>query len=346
MVYDITSRKSALQTLQDLTGFSCQYWDYEIYKYQKLHQSTIAVDTVDILNDIMERHNLNIDNLNLNNLEVYFFHVTTSNNACEDYYKYGMLNLQSVYSNTDTELRRFLDEEGIYVDLEGKTITVDENVYSISTDKGITIYAERKKNKGFYVGNKFYDDFNICGFFCFDKNDPYGGNVDKRPEILNDILKFTRYDICKVWENSHDTYIIKVKVNFREISPYFSNEKDDSSLKHALLRMAFDRYYYIEDLERICILHKNVSVDSSNILYAFRHDFDRGCMLNDNVVNFKGKRYGVTYSENNGEYIAVITLENMKHISAKAATKEMVKFELDNLLFELEEKAEARKHMN
>lgn len=346
IVYDITSRELALQTLQKLTNFSGQYWDYEIYKYQKLYQYAIYTDTEELLNDIMERHNLTIDKLDLDNLDVCFFHVTTSNNECDDYYKYGVLDLQSVYRNSDTELRKFLDEREIYIDLDGKTICVEGKIYSISTDNGRTDYYDRQADKGYYVGNKFYNDFSICGFFCLKPNEPYGGGVDKRPEILNDICRFTRYNICKEWEQSHKTYIIKIKVCFNSIAPFFCSKDDEYSIKKELLKMAFDRYYYMEDEEKICILRKNVTIDRNGILYAFRHDFDRMCDMSENIVNFKGKQYGVSYTEKDGEFIAAILLDNMKHIVGKANTKEMAKLLLDAKLFELEQKVEVRKNVD
>ncbi len=60
--------------------------------------------------------------------------------------------------------------------------------------------------------------------------------------------------------------------------------------------------------------------------------------MNDNTVIFKGKKYGVNYVEKNGEYIASILLENMKHIIAKGNSKETAKLFLDAKLFEMEEK--------
>lgn len=60
--------------------------------------------------------------------------------------------------------------------------------------------------------------------------------------------------------------------------------------------------------------------------------------MDDNTVIFKGKKYGVSYIEKNGEYIASILLENMKHIVAKGNSKETSKLFLDAKLFEIEEK--------
>lgn len=66
----------------------------------------------------------------------------------------------------------------------------------------------------------------------------------------------------------------------------------------------------------------------------------------EDIVIFKGKKYGVSYTEKEGEFIASMLLENMKHIVGKANTKEMAKLSLDAKLFELEQKAETRKNMD
>lgn len=61
--------------------------------------------------------------------------------------------------------------------------------------------------------------------------------------------------------------------------------------------------------------------------------------MGNNTVFFKGKKYGVSYVERDGEYIASILLENMKHITSHASNKEMAKLLLDARLLELEEKS-------
>lgn len=68
--------------------------------------------------------------------------------------------------------------------------------------------------------------------------------------------------------------------------------------------------------------------------------------MEDNTVIFKGQKYGVSFTERNGEWVASIMLENMKHITATAADKDMAKLSLDVKLHELEEKAIERKRMD
>lgn len=68
--------------------------------------------------------------------------------------------------------------------------------------------------------------------------------------------------------------------------------------------------------------------------------------MENNTVIFKGKKYGVSYVECNGEYIASILLENMNHIASQAPNKEMAKIFLDAKLFELEEMSNERKLMD
>ncbi len=66
----------------------------------------------------------------------------------------------------------------------------------------------------------------------------------------------------------------------------------------------------------------------------------------EDIVNFKGKKYGVSFTEKDDEFIASILLDNMKHIVGKANTKEMTKLSLDAKLFELEQKARIRKNID
>lgn len=65
--------------------------------------------------------------------------------------------------------------------------------------------------------------------------------------------------------------------------------------------------------------------------------------MDDRLVKFKGRLYVVNYSEKDGEYTAFITLDNLKHISVSSESKEFAKLKLEVKLYELEEKAEARK---
>lgn len=68
--------------------------------------------------------------------------------------------------------------------------------------------------------------------------------------------------------------------------------------------------------------------------------------MENNTVIFKGKKYGVSFVERNGEYFASILLETMKHITTHAPNKEMAKILLDVRLFELQEKSNERKTMD
>lgn len=56
------------------------------------------------------------------------------------------------------------------------------------------------------------------------------------------------------------------------------------------------------------------------------------------------EKYGINCSKINGEYIASITLENMKSISTKADNEETAKLLLSAKLYEFEEKERLRKY--
>ena len=66
-----------------------------------------------------EKYRSIIDKIDIENLEIVAFQVTSNSNDCADIKKYGLRNLQWVLSN-DTELNRFLDENHICFDIEKK----------------------------------------------------------------------------------------------------------------------------------------------------------------------------------------------------------------------------------
>lgn len=57
-----------------------------------------------------EKYHSIIEKIDVENLEIVAFQVTSNSNDCADIKKYGLRNLQWVLSN-DTELNRFLDEK-------------------------------------------------------------------------------------------------------------------------------------------------------------------------------------------------------------------------------------------
>ena len=112
-----------------------------------------------------EKYHSIIEKIDVENLEIVAFQVTSNSNDCADIKKYGLRNLQWVLSN-DTELNRFLDENHIRFDIEKKLMHIDDISYDVDFEKYRNLDVISKRGEQLYrIGHKLYYDFQINAFF-------------------------------------------------------------------------------------------------------------------------------------------------------------------------------------
>ncbi len=232
MIYDIRTPESATQTLADATGIPYNIWVYESYLFD-------GCAGTDYLCDIIEKYNGHLPSFD--DLYLIISHITTSANSCAEIAENGIGDLQSAYRNTNSELRQFLDRNGISIDLDSAYLSYNGQRYSIEYDgDNCPRDDESTEYKAWSVGGKFYFDNGLCGFFAIDPEISYGGSVHIRPEILYNIDELLNTDLADEWKNSHSAYEITFKIHSRELDLYSQNNDDDEEKVIGLLLKAFN----------------------------------------------------------------------------------------------------------
>lgn len=194
-----------------------------------------------------------------------YFHVTTSANDCTAIKKYGILDLKQAYICKESEIRIFLDQHGVLLDLDNGLLTFNGRTYDI------TFYSEKCPRTGTQeylcqsIGRKFYYDYTTCGFLSVWERSPYGGQVHCRPEILWDIDNLLRLDLSGEWEQSHFPYEITAHVKGSDI--VFDGDEDQSDKDKVLmyLTMAYDTAFG-EPFEHVLLMKNGVQIPPTDII--------------------------------------------------------------------------------
>lgn len=176
-----------------------------------------------------EKYHSIIEKIDVENLEIVAFQVTSNSNDCADIKKYGLRNLQWVLSN-DTELNRFLDENHIRFDIEKKLMHIDDISYDVDFEKYRNLDVISKRGEQLYrIGHKLYYDFQINAFlFCKDIYDY--STIHETPEFfytlssLNEVTK----GIDKKWKKICKSYVVKFTSKLKDFAyfTFYENERE------------------------------------------------------------------------------------------------------------------------
>lgn len=177
--YDIRSSANACKTLVELSGVELSTWEKYVghereYRY-----------TDDLVEDVIKTYG----QLPKNYLDFDFiyFHVTTSANNCASIKKYGILDLKQAYLCKESEIRIFLDQHGVLLNLDKGLLTFNGRTYDITFRSGNCPRTGTQEYLCWSIGRKFYFDYTTCGFLSVWERSLYGGQVHCRPEILWDV---------------------------------------------------------------------------------------------------------------------------------------------------------------
>ncbi len=115
------------------------------------------------------------------------------------------------------------------------------------------------------VGRKFFYDYTTCGFFSICVDTPYGGQVHRRPEILEDIGKLLQLNLEQEWIKNHKPYEIVVKISGNQI--VYCGSEDDSEEEKVLRYLAKAYMTFKEGTSEEPVLMKNgVQIMPSDII--------------------------------------------------------------------------------
>lgn len=256
MIYDIRNTEYAKQTLSRLTEVPISVWKWYNYREQEYQ----CID--DLVLDVVKKYGKLPDSYT--DWQFVFFHITTSANECESFNKHGILDLKHSYSCCDSELRKFLDDNNICIDLDAQELSYCGRKFDIS----FVSYPQQDDTIDYYcwsIGRKLFYDYAVCGFLSICNENPYGGMVHFRPEFLDDIDNLLGLDLSEKWISTHNAYEIVAKVSGEKI---VYDGYDDESEKDKVLKYLTIAYFnaFKEPDEKVLILKNNVQVPPSEIL--------------------------------------------------------------------------------
>ncbi len=159
MLYDIRTSEKAATTLETLTGVNRTIWLAEQYKNYGRIDYTYADDDV---RNIITKHGGHYPDLN--DLEMVVTHISTSSEKCRQIRQHGIVDLVKAYEFANSELRQFLENYEINIDIEACRLTYKKRVYDISYGK-CPPHCDIEAHAAWSVGRKFYYDFTVCGFY-------------------------------------------------------------------------------------------------------------------------------------------------------------------------------------
>lgn len=188
MIYDIRTTESAKETLVNLTGILFEEW--------KTYET--GDELADMIGSIA-------DNIKLSHLIFKGTHITTSRNRCSDIEKYGLLGLDKIYNTEDSDFRKFLNENDVYINFEEKWISHKSEVIELT---GIS----SRENRAFFLANRINDDFGTNIFLCMPSYTAYETGIHTRPELLMNIDQVFATNLSELWIEQSKSYRVEVEV--------------------------------------------------------------------------------------------------------------------------------------
>lgn len=255
-VYDIRTSESAARTLKSFTGVDISIWN----KY--ISQQKNYPNTDDFVRNVLAKYGHMPPDLK--KWSFTYFHISTSANQCENFRKQGILDLKNTYSCLDSELRMFLDNKEIRIDLSKRILKYKKHEYNIEYVK--TPYEFNSQEKACWlIGRKFYYDYTTCGFLSIDPQTPYLGEVHRRPEILSDIDNLLKLNLSEEWSMNHYPFEIVAMVQGSDIVCDAENDQDGND---RIINYLAKAYYAAFDSpsEEIILLKNGVHVKPKQII--------------------------------------------------------------------------------
>lgn len=244
--YNILTPDNAQETLQRLTGIPIDEWKI----IRKNYNNNQVVD--DYLDDILKTRKIVLPSFS--SIRFTFSHITTSANCCESIRRYGLINC--AYTHPQTELYKFLMENGIVIDKRNHVLSYKGKHFDISFEK-CDFVSGTEANLAWLIGRKAYYDYGICGFLSYG-NTPYPGNVHIRPEILLNIDDLLQTNLSDIWEKDHHTYEVIAQTDSDKIIL-----DDDNPMMAYLVRAFWSAFWTNESL---ILLKPNIDVLPTGIL--------------------------------------------------------------------------------
>lgn len=258
MIFDIRTTPLARKTLENITGIPHYIWLENLYKESDFGSPD------DFVEDIIRQYAHGNLPASYYDFDFVYSHITTSANGCKSLRTHGILDLKSTYACEDSELRQFLDEHNIYINLETAQLYCENKEFNISFGPCPNNH-DSYEYKCWSVGRKFYYDYCTCGFLSVWTCSPYSGLVHQRPEILLDIDELLDLDLSHEWTVTHKPYEVVAKVSGKDII-YFGdkNHSDQETVMACIMKAYFTAFS--GNYEEILLIKNGIQIPSENIL--------------------------------------------------------------------------------
>lgn len=266
MYYDITNPDASYDWLLD----TLQIKGFEFI-------DSYVIECHSDSDEFCEKYSMGIEQIDIENLEMVAFQVTTSSDECAEIKKYGLRNLQWVLSN-DTNLCRFLKDNNISFDIENRLLYIGDTAYDIDYEKYRNLDMISRRNEQLHnIGHKIYYDFQINAFM-FHKDIYEYSTICQAPEFLytlSSLNKATK-DIDTKWKDMCKTYVVKFKCKLKDLAyfTFYGSEEEYNEdrqenwgrVKRTLITSAAERALGNNTSEAFAYMKPDVAIAPENIL--------------------------------------------------------------------------------
>lgn len=214
----------------DITNPDASYdWLYSVLNIKK--GDLVSDYILECNNDFdifAEKHLDEIESIDIDQLELVVFHVTTNGDGCAEIRKNGLRDLKMVLQEK-TELSTFLSERGICFDIPSKMMYVNGKAFNID-HKSYTNWDRliKQVDSLYNIGRKIFYDYQINGFL-FSQDIHNYGTIHEAPEFLFTLSEFGKETatVNKEWAAVSKPYVIKFKARITDFE-YYTFYKDQN----------------------------------------------------------------------------------------------------------------------
>jgi len=206
-----------MEIYYDITNPDASYnWLHSVLDIKKGELiSDYVLECNNDFDTFFEKHIGEIEHLDINQLELVVFHVTTNRDDCAEIRKNGLRDLKKVLQEK-TEFSTFLSDRGIRFNVPSKKMYVNGEAFDIHHKKCVN-RADRQEEVLHAIGRRIYNDFQVNGFF-FCKDIHRYGTIHTAPEFLLTLSGFSKETarIDREWEELSQPFIVKFKARITD----------------------------------------------------------------------------------------------------------------------------------
>lgn len=215
----------------DITNPDASYdWLYSVLNIKK--GELVSDYILECNNDyeiFAEKHLDEIESIDIDQMELVVFHVTTNGDGCAEIRKNGLRDLKMVLQEK-TKLSAFLNERGICFDIPSKTMYVNGKAFCID-HKSYTNWDRmiEQVDSLYNIGRKIFYDYQINGFL-FSRDIHNYETIHEAPEFLLTLSEFGEETatVNEEWATISKPYVIKYKARITDFEYYtFYKDQED-----------------------------------------------------------------------------------------------------------------------